>query len=166
MLIVPVIGDKFKTSAGLPAEVLSFTNYKPEGPAVLAETTEGGTSESILFSEISEINGHLISLVKNADGYNVFEVDGFIPRKFQLPQPGDIIESDISGVETRRYEVQRLRVHVKDQYARGMIIDSKDLESEEVIEITLGRITNIEHYLFSKQKFLAYYSDYAEKGAA
>jgi hypothetical protein len=164
MIIVPVAGDRILTSKGLPSKVLSYTNYKPEGPAVLVEGLEGGATDTVFFKDIVEINDQKVKLIKNADGYNVFELDGFFKRKFQLPRPGESISSDVSGVETRQYEVKRLNLHVKNQLSRGMIIYCTEKDTNEVIEITLSQITDIAHYLFSRTKFLAYYADYSEKG--
>lgn len=164
MIIVPVAGDRILTSKGLPSKVLSYTNYKPEGPAVLVEAIEGGTTDTVFFKDIVELNGQKVKLIKSADGYNVLEIDGFIERKFQLPQPGETISSNASGIEARQYEVKRLNLHVQNQLSRGLIIDCTEIDTDEVSEITLSQITDIAHYLFSRAKFLAFYADYREKG--
>ena len=163
MLIVPVTGDRIKTADGLPAKVLSYSNYKTEGPAVI---TDGeGPAQSVPFNEITKINDQRVKLLKNAEGYNVFETSGFMDRTFQIPQPGDIITSTVSGVEAREYEVVRVRLHVKDQLSRGMILDCNDQETHEETEVMLGQIKDIAHTIFNHKKFLGYYADYCEKGA-
>lgn len=165
MIIVPIIGDQVKAEDGLTATVLGYSNYKPEGPAIIVDKTEE-ESGSMQFSEIVKINGQHVDLLKSDKGYNVFQTDGFMERQFQLPQPGDILSSDVSGVETRQYEVKRLRLHVKDKSARGLILDCEEQGSGDEVEISLGQITDIEHYIFNRKKFLSFYSEYCEKGAA
>src|SRR3990167_4496853 len=122
MIIVPVSGDKIKTSDGLPAKVLSYSNLKPEGPAVLVQGSEGSPSETVFFQDIVKINDQKVRYVKNADGYKVFEIDGVMTRTFQLPQPGDSVRAD-NGDISREYEIKRIKLHVKDQQTRGLMLD-------------------------------------------
>lgn len=160
MIILPIPGDRIKTSSGLPAKVLSYTNYKLDGPAVIVD----GPDELLYFKDIKELNDQKVKLIKNAEGYNVLETDGYLERKFHLPQVGEFISSDISGVETRSYEVLRLRLHIKDQLSRGLVLDVKDKETGEELEIPISKVKDIDHYIFSQKKFLEYYSDYRAKG--
>jgi len=166
MIIVPINGDSIKTKDGLPSKILSFTNYKVEGPAVLVDSMSGQTSGTVFFTEIAEINDVPVRLLTNAEGYKVFETDAFVERKFHLPQIGEIIMSGISGFEERSYEVTRLRVHVQNKLAKGMIIDCQEKDAPSGVELTLDDINDIEHYLFNKNSFLKFYSDYRPKGAA
>jgi hypothetical protein len=166
MIIVPVTGDRIKTVNGLPFKVLSFTNYKPEGPAVLVESSSGSGTESVFFDEISEINGKSVRMLKSAEGYKVFESDGFFPRTFQLPQVGEFIRSKSNGIEERSYEVQRIRIHVQGKLSSGMIFDCQEKDAPSVTELSLDDIDDIDHYLFKREKFLSFYSDYRPKGAA
>lgn len=163
MIIVPIAGDTVEIDSGLSFKVLSFTNYKSEGPAVIVEGLSG--VETIFFKDIMKLNDQKVSFIKSSDGYKVLETDGFIVRKFQLPQPGDIIQSDISGIETRSYVVKRLKLNVKDQTSNGLIIQAEQQDTGDVVDITLGQIKDIEHYIFPRNKFLEYYSDYREKGS-
>lgn len=164
MIVVPVAGDRIKTKDGLPSTVISYSNYKSEGPAVLVEETEGGPTATVFFHEIAEINDQPVSYIKNDDGYKVFEISGYMERKYLLPQIGEYINSKVSGVEDRKYEVKRLRLNVPNQLSSGLIIDGSNKDEPGVVEITLGQISDIDHYLFSREKFLAYYADYREKG--
>lgn len=166
MIIVPIAGDRIKTTNGLPFKVLSFTNYKPEGPAVLVEPASGSGTETVFFDDITEVNGKKVRVLKSAEGYKVLETDGYFERTFQLPQPGETIQSDSNGIETRSYEVQRLRIHVQGRLTSGMILDCRDKDSDVVSELSLDDITDIDHYLFKRDKFLALYADYRPKGSA
>lgn len=164
MIIVPIAGDKIKRASGLPAKVLSYTNTELEGPAVLVQGPDQ-SSETVFFQDISMINDQKVKFVKNADAYKVFEIHGVMSRTFHLPQPGDSVRAD-SGDTSREYEIQRIRLHVKDEQAKGLIFDVFQPGTEELIEeITIDQITDIDHSLFNRTKFLAYYADYAKKGA-
>jgi hypothetical protein len=165
MLIVPIQGDSIKTKDGLPSKVLSYSNYKTEGPAVLVEGAEGKT-DTVFFQDIEELNDQKVTFVKSGAGYKVFEITGFMEREFQLPQPGETVSAKIVDV-TEDFEVTRLRLHIPNEFSRGLVLDvlRKDgLDSKE--ELTLGQITDVEHYLFSRPAFLKYYDDYREKGSA
>lgn len=166
MIIVPVASDRIKTVNGLPFKVLSFTNYKPEGPAVLVESSSGSNTETVFFEDIVQINGKNVRVLKSAEGYKVFESDGFFPRTFQLPQVGEVIRSRVNGIEERPYEVQRIRLHVQGHLASGLILDCQEKDAPSVTELTLDDINDIDHYLFKRDKFLSFYSDYRPKGAA
>lgn len=160
MIIVPVSGDKIKTVDGLPFKVLSYSNLKPEGPSVLVESTEGSSTETVFFQDIVKINDQKVKYIKNADGYKVFEIDGVMSRMFQLPQPGDSIRADVDDIG-REYEVQRIKLHVKGEQSQGMILEVFQPGSEELIEtIALDQITDIDHSLFNRSKFIEYYKDY------
>jgi hypothetical protein len=169
MLLVPVAGDTIKTKDGIPHKVLAYLPFKAEGPAVLAAGLSDGAPEiTVFFNEIAQLAGQKVQLLKNADGYNVFETNGFIERPAQLPQPGDSIKAKLQGDEfEREYEVQRVRVHVKDQLSTGMIFDCIEPPHEEdspTVQIPLSRITDVDQSLFSREKFLKYYNDYRTTG--
>lgn len=163
MIVVPLVGDKVETETNISFKVLSYTNYKSEGPAVIVESPDEKTTETIFFKDIVLLNDQKVKLIKNADGYNVFEIDGYIKRKFQLPQPKDIISSDTNGIEQRLYIVNRIRLHIKDRLSQGVVIDCQEQETEELVEITLDKIFDIEHTLFNRKGFQTYYSDYIGK---
>jgi hypothetical protein len=165
MIIVPVAGDTLKTVDGLPFKVVSFTNNKSEGPAVLATPTSGGESIPIFFETIAELNGKKVHYVKSAHGYKVFDTDGYIKRDYQLPQPGTFVEANL-GVETRSYKVKRIRVNVPNLTASGMILDAEDKDDNSEVTITLNQITNIDQTLFKQKGFITYYADYTPKGTA
>jgi hypothetical protein len=158
MLLVPIKNDIVKSSNGLPSKVLSFTNYKKDGPAVIVN---GG--DVIYFSDITEINDHKVKLIKTADGYNVFETSGFVERKFQLPQVGETISVD-QEISTLPFKVKRLKLHVQDELASGLIVECEKSDSKVVVPILLSQIADVDGYIFSRKKFLAYYEDYSNKG--
>lgn len=163
MIIVPIAGDSLKTKDGLPFKVLAYTNYKSDGPAVVVQATVG--QETVQFSEIETINDHAVEVLKDADGYNVLSTDSYVHRKFSLPQPGDFIKSSVSGIEERSYQVKRIRLHIQGNLAGGMIFDAQERDDPAVVEISLDQISNIDHTLFNRDKFLAYYADYVKKGS-
>ncbi len=165
MIIVPVAGDTVKTVDGLPFKVVSFTNNKSEGPAVLAAPPSGGETVPVFFETIASLNGKKVHYVKHADGYKVFETDGYIKRDYQLPQPGTFVEANL-GVESRKYKVKRIRVNVPNLTSSGMIIDAVDNDDNSEVTITLNQITDIDQTLFKQKGFLAYYADYTPKGTA
>lgn len=163
MIIVPVVGDVIKTSKGLPMKVLSYTNYKSEGPAVSVEAVVGGTVDTEFFADIVTVNDQKVTFIRNDKGFKVLDTTGYLKRKYALPQPGEFLTSD-AIVENRKYEVQRIRLHVPNELSRGMILDVSSKDEPGVIEITLDQITDIDHYLFNRDRFLEYYNDYREKG--
>lgn len=166
MIIVPVAGDTLKTVDGLPFKVVAYTNYKAGGPAVLCTPASGGETVPLFFKSIASINGKKVTYVKNGEGYKVFETDGYVKRDFQLPQIGETISSDISGVESRKYTVKRIRLNVPNFLTSGMIIDAEEQADKFQVTITLNQITDIEQSLFTKAGFRTYYKDYGPKGTA
>ena len=163
MIIVPVASDTVKTVDGLPFKVVSYTNNKSEGPSILASPITGGETVSVFFETIVELNGNKVRYVKNADGYKVFDADGYIKRDYQLPQPGTFIEANL-GVEIRSYKVKRIRINVPNFTASGMIIDAEDKADNSEVTLTLNQITDIDQTLFKQKSFIAYYADYTPKG--
>lgn len=165
MIIVPVASDILKTVDGLPFKVVSFTNNKSEGPAVLATPAGGGETATIFFETIASVNGHKVRYVKNADGYKVFETDGYVKREYQLPQPGTFVNANL-GVESRSYKIKRLKLNVPNLTASGMIIDAEDKDDSSEVTMTLNQIMDIDQTLFKQKGFLAFYADYTPKGTA
>jgi hypothetical protein len=166
MIIVPLAGDILKTIDGLPFKVVAYSNYNTEGPVVLAEPAAGGTTATIPFGTIGSINERSVKLVTDAETYKMLVADGYLKRDYQLPQPGDLIESDASGVDIRTYTVERLKIHVQNKLAAGMLLDVLDKDTGEKLQINLKQITNIKQTLFEAKAFLAYYADYTPKGSA
>lgn len=158
MFIVPLTDD-LVVAGGISYRVLSFNNYAKNGPAVLAEPLGGGAVETIPFSNIEKIEGQKAKLITSSKASKVFKVDGKVHRKFHLPQPGEEIQS---GDQT--FVVVKLRLHVREQLSRGLIIDAAETFSNDVSELVLGNIDKLGGSLFSRTKFLRYYADYKEKG--
>lgn len=165
MIIVPVASDKIKTVDGLSFKVVSYTNNRSEGPAVLATPISGGEAIPIFFETIGELNGKIVHYVKSAGGYKVFDTDGYIKRDYQLPQPGTFIEANL-GVEIRSYKIKRIRINVPNLTSSGMIIDAEDKDDGSEVTLTLNQITDIDQTLFRQKSFVAYYADYTPKGTA
>lgn len=166
MLVVPLQNDRIETTAGLPAKVVSFTNYVSEGPAVLADFADGAELRTVLFADIEQINGKKVRFIKNADGYKVFETDAYISRDIALPQPHDTVEAKLGDNVISTYKVQRWKLHEKNKSSQGLIFDAVEVDSKVESEIRLNQITDIPGELFSKSSFRKLYADYLPKGAA
>lgn len=160
MFVVPLRGDKVETKDGVIFTVLSFTNYRERGPAVYVEHTAGVPSDAVYFFDIIKING---KSVEYFGGPKLFKTAGQLTRKYQLPQLSDVITyKDKTG--THEMKVSGLKLHRRGALAKGMFIIGSTEDSDEKQEIRLSQIIDIErdigNDMFSRDKFLSYYSDY------
>lgn len=160
MFVLPLKGDKIETKEGVTFTVLSYTNYRDKGPAVFVEHTAGVPSDAVYFFDILKINGKSVEFIP---GSKVFKTAGEIKRKFQLPQVGDIVTyKDKDGRGTLK--VKGLKLHKKDELAKGLFVVGEEEESDERSMVRLAHIIDIDrdigNDLFSRDRFLAYYSDY------
>jgi hypothetical protein len=62
------------------------------------------------------------------------------------------------------FKVKRLKLHVQDELASGLIVECEKSDSKVVVPILLSQIADVDGYIFSRKKFLAYYEDYSNKG--
>lgn len=164
MFIVPVADDRIETLDGLPFKVLSYTNYRDEGPAVIAEDKSSGVSQTIFFSNLKTLNDQPVKLSKGK-ATKVLEIDGYLPRSQPLPQPGDVITATVAD-SSDKYRVTGLKLHVRNRLSEGLIIKAEELELGTEVELSIDQIDDIERTLFNKKKFRLYYQDYAKKGMA
>jgi hypothetical protein len=160
MLVVPVKSDKIETREGVTFTVLSFSNYKDKGPCVYVEHTVGVPSDAVYFFDISKINGKTVDYVP---GSKVFKAAGELPRKFQLPQTNDIVT--IRGKDgSVDVTVTGLKLHKKGELAKGLFVVGHEEDSEERMFVRLDQITDIKRDIgsdmFTRDRFLAYYTDY------
>lgn len=160
MFVVPLKGDKIETKDGITFTVLSFTNYRDKGPAVYVEHTAGVPSDAVYFFDIIKLNGKTVEFVPGA---KVFRASGEIKRKYQLPQVSDMVTfKDKNGTQTMK--VSGLKLHKRNELAKGLFVVGQVEDSEEKQNIRLSQIIDIErdigNDLFSRDKFLSYYSDY------
>lgn len=156
MLVVPVSGDTITTKDGAEIKVLSFTNFKSKGPAVYVEHEAGIPAVVIYFFDIEKINGTRVEFNTSS---KVFSSLGFIKRKFHLPQPGDELT-----VGDKSIKVKSLKLHSKNLgLTQGLLVRDSD-----GIYYTLTQIDGIKRSngtdTFDKKKFLAFYSEYKDKG--
>jgi hypothetical protein len=160
MLVVPLKGDKVESKEGVTFTVLSFTNYKDKGPAVYVEHTAGVPSDCVYFFDIIRINGKTVEYVP---GSKVFRAAGEISRKFQLPQNNDTVTFRDSTGSTDLI-VTGLKLHKKGDLAKGLFIVGHEKDSEEKVFIRLNQVMDLKRDIgsdmFSRDKFLSYYSDY------
>ena len=160
MLIVPVAGDKIQTKDGILFTVLSYTNYKDGGPAVYVEHTPLVPSDAVYFFDIIRINN---VFVEYSTTHKVFKTTGNIKRKFDLPQASDII-SVKQGQIISRVKVDSLKLHKRDELAKGLLVIGEDLDTNEKFTARLKNIIDIDRNIggdfFARDKFLKYYKDY------
>jgi len=160
MLVVPLKGDKIETRDGVSFTVLSYTNYRDKGPAVYVEHTPAVPSDAVYFFDISKINGKPVEFIKGA---KVFKALGPIKRKWQLPQPNDIVTYRGQGGSSEAV-VKSLKLHKRGDLAKGLVIMGIDRDTDEQVMIRLAQVIDLKrdigNDLFSRDKFLAYYADY------
>ena len=160
MFVVPVKGDKIETKDGVSFTVLSFTNYREKGPAVYVEHTAGIPSDAVYFFDINKINGKIVEFVPGA---KVFRAAGEIKRKLQLPQISDTVTfKDKNGAQTMK--VTGLKLHKRGELAKGLFVVGQKEDSEDKQMVRIAQIVDLDrdigNDLFSRDKFLSYYSDY------
>jgi len=160
MFVVPVKGDKIETKDGIAFTVLSFTNYREKGPAVYVEHTAGVPSDAVYFFDINKIEGKTVEYVPGA---KIFKATGEIKRRFQLPQVADTITfKDKIGTKTAK--VVGLKLHKRNELAKGLFVIAEEEEGGDKVQVRLPQIIDIDrdigNDLFSRDKFLSYYSDY------
>jgi hypothetical protein len=160
MLVIPLKGDKIETKDGVSFEVLSYTNYRDRGPAVYVQHTPAVPSDAVYFFDIAKINGKTVEYLK---GPKIFRSLGPLSRKYQLPQPNDTVtwrSPDGSADAT----VKGYKLHKKGDLSKGLMVVAMDTGAQEQVLIRLDHIIDVKrdigNDLFSRDKFLKYYSDY------
>lgn len=160
MFVLPIRGDKIETKDGVQFTVLSYTNYREKGPAVFVEHTTGVPSDAVYFFDILKLNGKAVEYVPGA---KVFKAAGEIKRKIQLPQVGDVVtykERDGQGT----IKVKSLKLHKRDELSKGLFVVGAVEDSDEKEMVRIASIIDIErdigNDMFSRDRFLSYYSDY------
>lgn len=160
MLVVPLKGDKIETKDGVTFTVLSYTNYRDKGPAVYVNHTPDVPSDAVYFFDIMRINGKSVEYLKSN---KVFRSVGPLKRKWQLPQPNDIVTYRGSTGSASAI-VKGLKLHKAKDLARGMLIDALDKADDSKTLIRLTQIIDLQRDIgndrFSRDSFLGYYDDY------
>lgn len=160
MLVVPLKGDKIETKDGVSFNVLSYTNYRDKGPAVYVEHTPSVPSDAVYFFDIAKINGKSVEYMS---GPKIFRSLGPLKRKWQLPQPNDTVTWRGQGGPADA-RVKTYKLHKRGELSKGLIIVAEDTDAQEKVFIRLDQIIDVKrdigNDLFSRDKFLAYYSDY------
>lgn len=165
MLVVPLKGDTITTTDGPTFVVDSYTNYKPD-PAVYVEVPRGQNS-IVYFQDIEEINGVKVEYNKSS---KVFTALGVIKRKYNLPQPKDIITVDRPGSPDdegdNTTEVKTPKLHNKAiGLSRGLVIIDRDDNMYSLTDIiSIDRDIGGEH--FDHKKFTKYYKDYLGRSSS
>jgi hypothetical protein len=158
-LVLPVKGDKILTKDdSAPAIVSSFTNLKDE-PAVYLMA--GSSREKfIFFSDIVEINGVRVEYQTDS---KIFDSLGPLKRKFNIPQPKDIIKVKLIEADYRddveEIPVASIKLQSKKHgISRGLLICG----TESCFSITdiIGVERKEGSEKFDADKFQHYYLDY------
>ena len=88
MLVVPIKGDKIKTADNSDIRIVStYTSLKDQPAVYLEKSTSADVY--VYFSDIVEING---VRVEYEGGSKLFSALGPLKRKYNLPQPKDMIK--------------------------------------------------------------------------
>lgn len=160
MLIVPLKDDKIETKDGVTFTVQAYTNYRDKGPAVYVEHTPSIPSDAVYFFDIAKINGITVEYVPSS---KVFRSLGKVKRRFQLPQPNDVITYRGSSGPGDR-EVVGLKLHKKGDLAKGLQVQVRNVDTDEKELVRLSQILDLKrdigNDIFSRDRFLSYYSDY------
>jgi len=159
MLVVPLKGDTITTKDGPEFSVDSYTNYKTD-PAVYVDVPPGQNS-IVYFQDIDQINGVKVEYNKSS---KVFTALGTIKRKYNLPQPKDIITVELPGSPDDAGDndtaVKTPKLHSRAiGLSRGLVlidVDDNVFNLSDVIDI--DREVGGEH--FDRKKFAKYYKDY------
>lgn len=159
MLVVPIKGDTITTKDGPQFKVDSYTNYKAD-PAVYVDVPAGQNS-IVYFQDIEEINGVKVEYNKSS---KVFTALGTIKRKYNLPQPKDVITVERPGSPDDAGDndttVKTPKLHNRAiGLSRGMVlidVDDNVFSLSDVIDIE--REVGGEH--FDRKRFIKYYRDY------
>ncbi len=159
MLVVPLKNDRIENKDGVTFVVLSYTNYRERGPAVYVEHTPAVPSDAVYFFDIARING---KHVDPAPG-KVFKSIGPLQRRWQLPQPNDIVTYR-GPTGSAQLVVKGLKLHKRGDLAKGLLLVGVDPDTDEQAVVPLRQIRDLHRDLgndmFSREKFLSYYSDY------
>ena len=159
MLVVPLKGDTITTKDGPQFKVDSYTNYKAD-PAVYVDVPAGQNS-IVYFQDIEEINGVKVEYNKSS---KVFTALGVIKRKYNLPQPKDVITvAPADGLEDgadNDSTVKTLKLHSRAiGLSRGLVIIDTDDRVFSLSDLTdVEREVGGEH--FDRKRFTKYYKDY------
>lgn len=163
MNVVPLSGDNIETTDGGLYTVVSYTNYKPKGPAVYV-TVQGAEQTSatpvIYFFDIQKIQDVHVEFDNSS---KTFKAAGKIKRLYHLPQVNDkisILKDDTpADKDNDVIKVEKLKLHNKSEgISKGLLICGEDtcymLDDILAIDRVIGSDS------FDRRKFLKLYKDY------
>lgn len=159
MLVVPIKGDKIKTSDNSEIRVVSSYTSLKQQPAVYLDKSTSYDSY-VYFSDIVEINGVRVEYESSS---KLFSALGPLKRKYNLPQPKDVIKIKLIETsfkeEVEEVEVTSLKLHNKNiGPTRGLLVCSKNANYDLSEVLDIDRKNGFEQ--FNKKKFQDYYIDY------
>ncbi len=164
MFVVPVRGDRIKTKDDSDSLIVtSYSSLKDEPAVYLKPSTS--RDPYVYFSDIVEINGVAVEYDTNSKTFNAL---GPLRRKFNIPQPKDVITVKLMDVsfkdETEDITVTQIKLHSKKYgIGQGLLIcgensgftlpDILDVKSPDVV---VGK--------FDPEAFQKFYLDYCPIG--
>lgn len=161
--IVPVAGDKLKiVDNDSQFVVTSYTNMKTE-PAVYVDAQEG-ENNIVYFYDISEINDVKVDFNRSS---KTFESLGMLKRRYNLPQPGDVLtvnkKTPDGEMEEGEITVKNIKLHNKAEgVSRGLIACDEEACYDILAIKNITRKSGSEK--FDPKKFQKYYFDYLPYG--
>jgi len=163
MFVVPLRGDKVKTKDdSSPRVVTSFSSLKDEPAVYLLPSSS--RDRFLYFSDLVEINGVAVEYDRTSKLFNAL---GPLKRKFNLPQPGDMITVKLMDVnfkdETETIDVDALKLHSKKYgIGRGLLVCGQKscFSLNEILNLTRRSWSE----KFDAEKFQKYYLDYCPLG--
>lgn len=162
MIIVPIKGDTILDEQDKLYKVISYTNLDTKGPCVYCELVESydkSEAVKVYFKDIMRINDVAVHL-KKSKTKNVFSADEYIERKFDLPDVGTTITIDDYVRGEYDVVIKRVLLHKSEYLSSGLILECIEPDSEEEVQITLDKITDIAKTMFNRASFEKYYADY------
>ena len=161
--VVPLVGDKLKINDNDGTFVVtSYTNMKTE-PAVYVDAGDG-ENNVVHFYDIAEINDVSVDYNRTSKTFNAL---GMLKRKFNIPQPGDVLEvsrkSPDGEVEDVSITVKGVKLHNKAEgVSRGLISCDQEACYDLLSIKSIDRKEGSEK--FDMKKFRKYYFDYLPYG--
>lgn len=164
MYVVPLNGEQIQTSDGGTYEVVSYTDYKPRGPALYCSIVGGSVSDHtpvVYFFDIVKIRGVHVEFDNSS---KMFKASGKINRKFHLPQPGDkitVLKEDTPLDQPNDIiKVEKLKLHNKSEgINKGLVVCGDDACYTLADIIAINR--QIGSDSFDRKRFLKLYKEYA-----
>jgi hypothetical protein len=158
MFIVPLSGNRIKTTDNTVFTVLGYTNYENHPSVYVSEAGSGSKIITIPFTDIVMIDRAPVTL--NAG--KVFVVSN-IPNGISLPQCYDIVDFGGNSIK-----VQMLKLNVRGHLSSGMLVHGLDTVTNQFMTRKLANMISIKRANgntdYDLHKFRLKFSDYLGGG--